>query len=398
MELARKIGCAAVVLTLALGGCGKNPEDVLPTVPPVDPLPATPPQSQPATDGTVGCVAGQDANWSFVQVNPVLNRVVDVLFVVDTSDSMLMPDKNKKMAVAMGQFLGQIPEGTDYRISVMLAHGGASRYSGALFSAKGTPVILNPTQYPPVNTQSMLVNTLEHLKRDVDEANGEAMLYSLMRSLDSKHLTTIKEQGFYRPEAALSVLLVSDENDICFPPQLNGFFKFPDYIASHGSIEEAAYAKYCNAAGQTPSNFPAMVYKKLVELKGDKPVHLGAITHVDPKNVPALTFWGEEAIGHGLIEFAKLSPGGVLIDLPTYNSYAAALAPLGGIITNEVDLRTQFVLDGNTSFVPGSLTVLVDDQVVNGSFDPTSQSVSIAATDAGKGQSSIKVHACLATP
>jgi hypothetical protein len=381
--------CAALALALPLAiglyGCGKsvNMGELFGSVPP--------PQVTLPPTGALPCGSGQMAEWDFVQPDAVSKRVVDLLFVVDTSASMY--PKRARIADTIPAFIAQLTPDTDYRIGVMLAHGGASAYSGRLYSAPGVPLVLSSKVLSSTTIQKDLRLTLANVTNDVDEANGEASLYSLMRSFGSDRVAEIQRQGFYRSDAALSVVFVTDENDICYPPQANGYTAFPDYTVNPDGIEAVAFQKYCTFPGQTATNIPGAAYSQVLSFKGTQPVSFAGITHVDPALVPKGAGL-EDSIGHGIIELVSRSPSGVLIDI-SQSSYATGLAQLGGVVSTQLDLLTRFGLNGSQAIHPDSIRVSVDNKPVPAAFDPGSRTVEIAPSNAGASKSVIKVQACL---
>jgi hypothetical protein len=319
----------------------------------------------------------------------VARKAVDVLFVVDTSASM--DPKRARIAERIPDFVRGLAPDTDYRIGVMLAHGGASYDSGRLYSLPGLPRVLDPKALGIDDLQHDLSLILGNVDDDVDEANGEAGMYSLLRSLQPERLAEIRRQGFYRAEAALAVVFVTDENDICFPPELNGYTTFPDYVPSAGGIERVAYERYCRAPGETAANEPDRVYARLVALQDTLPLTLGGIIHVDPARVPQGPGL-EDAIGHGILELTRKSANGVLIDIED-SSFADGLSHLGSVVQTTLELRTRFGLD--EAVAAGSIQVSVDGGTVPFLYDDPSRTVEIPLASAGHAGSVVDVGACI---
>src|SRR5688572_10457564 len=79
---------AGAALLIALAACGKTVELGSATGGPnVNPNP-NPDTGQNTTPTPIECGPGQTARWQFTQPDPVTSRVVDLLFVTDTSASM----------------------------------------------------------------------------------------------------------------------------------------------------------------------------------------------------------------------------------------------------------------------------------------------------------------------
>lgn len=197
------------------------------------------------TDPPLACGAEQTVRWNFEQPQPVYNRSVDLLFVVDSSASL--NEERKRLATDLPAFVQALAPEMDYRIAVMLAHGPSSPHSGRLYSPAGVPKVLSSKSLSASQIQSYLSRTLGQSVADVDQANGEMMMDSLMRSLESGRYAELQAQGFYREGAALSIVFVTDENDICYPPELLGYTGFPHYVRSYRNSERVAYDAYCTA-------------------------------------------------------------------------------------------------------------------------------------------------------
>jgi hypothetical protein len=319
--------------------------------------------------------------------------VVDLLFVVDSSPSM---DKERcKIADRIPEFVSRLAPDTDYRIAVMLAHGGASYWSGRLYTGwRGGPAVLGSDHLSVHQIQKALRERLEEAGNEIDhdEANGEAGMYSVMEAVKPERLRQSQKQGFFRPDAALSIVFVTDENDLCYRPELNGYRAFPDYVKSRGGLEEVAYDRYCGLAGHNPASYPNHLYSRLVTFKGDRPVTLGGIVHTDPRKVPHGGTL-EDAIGHGIIELTQKSANGVLIDIAS-DDYAAGLTQLGDVVQTTLNVLTRFGLDGQDEIDPSSVLVDVDGRAVGSVFDAESRSVEIPMASAGHGGSVVDVWGC----
>jgi hypothetical protein len=340
------------------------------------------------TNQTQVCSANQRVHWRFVQPSSAPPPEVDLLFVVDTSDSLL--EERPRLAKQVPSFIQKLKSDTDYRIAVMLAHGGASNYSGRLYSASGSSKVLNPKTSSLQNIQLQLENTLRNTRADVDEANGEMPTYSFLRSLETDRLAEIRGQGFYRDNAALSVIFVSDENDICYSPKAHGYTTFPDYVPSAQNTEDKAFQKYCEPLLAQSSNLAELVPAKAQAAWGSKAVSLGGIIYQDAKTIPQ---GSEQSIGHGILELVQSSLNHVLIDLAS-SDYSAGLAKLGEIVSQQLELLTHFVLDGDSAIRENTISVTVDNQLVDFQYDTQSRNVTIGATSAGQAGSVIDISAC----
>lgn len=234
----------------------------------------------------------------FQQPTQNISRSVDILFVADTSGSM--GDNRRKVADGIFSLIEELPADADYRIGVMLAHGSTSPNSGLLWrlpqsqgSVPGNPYVLDSEQLNANNLRGRL-RALMSAARDHNQEQGEMGLYSFMKSLKSSKFAENQARGFYRPEAVLAVVFISDENDICavYPNSANG-------MSGMTSAEAQIRARDC-AAGITA----ASAIDAARAAKGSQSVTFGSIIHQEQEDED-----DHEAFGWGYHQVAQLSSG-----------------------------------------------------------------------------------------
>lgn len=390
MKLAKLMTAATLALSIAglVAACGKSVEVARGTsAAPPDAGPAgtdRPPSANAVPDDSVGPCT--DQSWNFTQPAAQLNRAVDLLIVADSSPSLSA--ERAQIASKLPAFLSQLDSRTDLRVGVMLAHGGASSWSGRLYSTTSIGPVQSTRTTSVSTVQSRLSKLLSQPASDKDEANGEAMLYSLSRATDLDRMREIQGQGLLRNEAALSIVTISDENDICYPPEQHGYTAFPDFVPSNSGWEAKAYARYCTGIS------PESVLAQLKTAHAGGRIALASITHVDPARVPPATGGSEDAIGHGLIEFTRQAVDGKLMDLA--DDWNEGLRTLGDVVSVQQRLNTSFALGSGHAVQPSSVHVRVDGVSVPASYDPPARSVEIAAAWAGQAGSSIVINGCVA--
>jgi len=258
---------------------------------------------------------------------------LDVLFVVDTSKSLREGSPGKagelaRIAAQMDHFVANFPENTDINIGVMLGHGETT-WNGRLFqSSKGDPAVLKTRE---IRNRADLVRRLEDKMKKVPNesggAEGEALLYSLFQSINvAGKRNEIIRQGLYRTDASLAVILVSDEQDVCFDysdknnydPTTNAPYK---PVAENGAItgkrakvEEDFFKKVCMKADKGGLLRPDRVHEALTRLKGgsEKLVLMGLV--YTSKNVAAGK-QDENEMGHGIIQLVRNERTDKLVDL-----------------------------------------------------------------------------------
>jgi len=367
----KKLPFSLLILSaIALSACGKQVEfmgKVKSVVVPKD----------PACSATAGRLT-----WHWDQPVPNYNKAVDLLFVTDTSLSTL--NERWRLARAIPHFLRGLPADADPRVAVMLGHGGKSKWSGRLFSKGSAPRVLDPKTLGEKRTEEYLEHALTCTPLEFAATNGEALMLSLKKSLSDKRMAEIKSQGFFRDGAALSVVFISDENDVCFDPREHGYTKAPDYKSSLFGLEDYAKKKYCG--GLTPESL-------LAELQSAFPgrkISIGNIVHTDPAFVNQC---GEDAIGHGFLELASKLPDSINMDIKN-GDFDHGLGRLATVSSVQLALMTSFDLGMDPKINPDSIIVRVDGTRVNHTFDVDTQRVQIDGKDAGIALSQIDISAC----
>ena len=320
--------------------------------------------------------------WRWNQPTPTFGRAVDLLFVTDTSLSLIT--ERRKLAKAIPNFLKGLPEGADPHIGVMLGHGGKGKWSGSLFSHGSDPKVLVPSELGEDRTAGLLEDSLGCPKGELASTNGEALLLSLKKSLSGEKFARMKSDGFYRDGASLSLVFVSDENDVCYDPTEHGFKGWPDFKDSFLGIENRARKKFCS--GVSPESVKAEIERALPGRK----VSVGAIVHTDPAHVWK---WGEDAIGHGFLEFASQYPDSIAVDIKG-GDMDSALSRLASVSTSQLTLMTSFKLNAEQKIDGRSVLVRVDGNLVDAVFDEVTQSVQIDGKDAGFALSQVDISAC----
>jgi hypothetical protein len=313
----------------------------------------------------------------FTQPEAEISHTVDVLFVTDTSTS-LNPERNA-IANGISALVEAFPAEVDYRVGVMLAHGSLSAHSGALYQQDSEPVILNSNELTveeiKTHLQSKLANPAP--PRDWSADGGEEGLYSLSKSLDADAIAATQELGFYREDAALAVVFISDENDICarYP---KGVVPVVDF----NNLEGPAFDRDC--ANVTPMS----VVEQLRALKGDQPLFLGGIVYNNLATVPNLN--DEDEYGYGYLDAIALA-NGISVDLANPN-FQEGLTDIGELVTVQLNLFTVFELN-HANIDPTTIEILIDGNPVAFNFIPETNEVHLTEF-AGQAQSVVEISYC----
>ena len=132
------------------------------------------------------------------------NPTVDILWVVDNSGTMR--DEREELGIKFDQFMSKLIEsGADYNIGVVSTEADDPAHSGRL---QGDPKYISITTSNPEAAFAQNVDLPE------TENRKEKGLDAMRLALSDELLTgTGYNSGFLRDEAALFVIVVSDEDD-----------------------------------------------------------------------------------------------------------------------------------------------------------------------------------------
>lgn len=277
-----------------------------------------------------------------------ISRKIDILIVPDTSGSII--DERAAIADGFDSFLSLMPEAADIRVGVMLGHGGDSSRSGILYKKGTEPLILDNQLLTMDQIKSHLRTKMQNPAGDNASDGGEMGLYSLNKSLREADYTAIQAQGFYRDDAALVVIFVADEQDICAEyPQGVTPVRDPE------GGETRSFNKYCiNAQGERIIT-PKIVTDRLKELYSERPLVVGGVIY---NNLNTIPFGGENELGYGLIEAIDLA-GGISVDMAT-GDYGNGLSKLGTLAMTKLAPVNSFNLSVS-NVDPSTIKTYVDE-------------------------------------
>ncbi|HRK01702.1 MAG TPA: fibronectin type III domain-containing protein [Oligoflexia bacterium] len=313
-------------------------------------------------------------NERFVQPHAERTNKLDLLFVTDTSGSL--DAERGKIADGIDAFVLALPEHVDFQIAVMLGHGSNSNHSGAIYKHKNSKHVLKSAELSLDELRAMLKMNLMNQPMDHHSDGGEIMSYSFMYGLEHGKAQSSRAKGFFRDDAALAVIFVTDENDICAEYPV-GVKPVPD-----PSGGEAA-SKKRDCSGVTTASLLA----KLKAFQGDRPYLVGGIYYNNLKTVPK---GDENEFGYGIDDIVKTAHG-VSVDMAD-GQYSQGLAEIGNLTTIKLNLYTDFTL-ARTNVDISTLRVEVDGQNSEYSYNADSNEVHIE--DAGDALSVIDINYCL---
>lgn len=326
-------------------------------------------------------------NEHHVQPAAQITHKIDILFVSDTSGSL----SEERVAISSGidSFIASLPANVDFRLALLPAHGPNSSYYGKMLRRGSEPRVLDSNQQSIASIRSDFIYKNGANISDNSTDGGEVPLLALMAATTGTKLTDNRAAGFFRPDAALAVILVSDENDICatYPA---GVTPVPD--AEH--IEPVAKNSFCrNAQGQDVVN-QSIAYQHMRTFMGDRPLLFASITYLPDHTYPHI---GENEPGYGLFDMADLGTAhdgvGAKVDLAAGN-FAAGLTQVGQLSTRIMTLISAFALGQPAAQVNvSSIQVRVDGELTASSYDASRNTVVVA--DPGDPLSTVDIDYCL---
>lgn len=317
---------------------------------------------------------------------------LDVLFVVDTSLSLrggLAKEGGElaQLAREMENFVNELPLNTDIRVAVMLGHGPATKHHGRLFNAGGgDQTVINLASAATKEERAkqgklagkILTNKMLKVPNESKGAQGEAMLLSLYDGItnSSKRNESIKA-GMFRNDAALNVIIITDEQDVCFdyeaankadpsnPIEPRKKMKKKAIKDAKGKLiryedenvvdpyEVSFFNNVCKKAVKGRPLTPGDVHQALLSLKQDaSKLILSAIAY-KTNNIP-VGLEDENEMGHGIIDLVEHIGGGQVVDLATVTrngkdvSFAKELTYLGKFAFFKINFSNEWDCQSNT--------------------------------------------------
>ncbi|MBK7842886.1 MAG: hypothetical protein IPJ71_04205 [Bdellovibrionales bacterium] len=300
---------------------------------------------------------------------PPTNRV-DILFVVDTSDSIL--HERLSIVSQIPELIKQLPgtrEGVDqvnYKIAALAAHSPNSRLSGRLFSAEAKdPLVLGNVGQARMNIDE-ITGALQYKMKSMPGERGfdagEMGLLSLKQFLDSDQLQELKANDqFMREDAVLMVVFIADENDIChhYNKEKGEAPKYDEKVHKNAKavelfgipgfdpVEVEAYNRFCGDLGVNPE---MTVLDALKRQKKSASFSVSGIVYVNEALVPNKKqmqngtdrYYDENEIGRGYLDLIQLA-GGFPAELAN-GTYNEAMKSIGKLTSHTMRFQTVFRL------------------------------------------------------
>ncbi len=400
-----------------------------PQPPPRQPEPPRPPEPRPEPP-VPPCEPDQNCyQGNYKQPTEDVTNKLDVLFVIDTSPSIYQ--ERERAALGIERFVSQLPQGVSYNIGVIPAHSPVHGNAGKLIQIGNEAVVLKSEGMGLNEIKSALHTKLTKMKTDGSSDGGELGIYSLSHAITGDQLVRNREHGMFRPDAALAIIFISDENDICSI----GHVPTGNYPAGvdwkldvnmHDAVrtdEIYAWDTFC-----TPESITAKsVYEKLLRLKAEdstvrsagskpvaKPLLISAIvytqTPTEAEGRARGDKWEQEnERGYGYLEMVEMNGNsigaggikGVAVDIGR-DDIAGGLERIGRAARAKLALKTEFPIhpgprDGSVD--GASVRVWVDgSELINTpknklfQFDANTQQVNLFAP--GGPGSMVRIYWC----
>jgi hypothetical protein len=320
---------------------------------------------------------------SFVQTGSQDRVPVDILFVL-SSWGTLSDDRRLKVAKNLPLLLGELDDNEDFTIAFALGWGGpaSSGYDGTgrLYQVADYPLVLTAAQSTDEIGSALRTFLGDLPPQDPETDGGDAGLYSLHELLTS-FVTEAKTAGTLRTGAALAVVFISPENDICalYPEDVSP-------VDDPDGIENQAKDEFCS--GITAET----VVNQMRSVKGSDPSQVFGLVYTNLETMDPI---GEEEIGYGYLD-AIYDTEGLASDL------AACACPDSPADVDEVirnignsidalvaQLQRKFVLT-RENVNPMSIKAFVDDRSVTFRYIESENAVLLDY--AGHEDSTIKIE------
>jgi len=292
----------------------------------------------PPPEPVSGSLCTTDVHY---QPDSTIIRKIDILFVTDTSGSL--ESERPEIVDGIDSFVAQLPPEIDYQAAVMLAHGSKSSQSGRLYQRDTEPLVLNSKYMSVDEIRNYLKFKMSRVISDGESDGGEEGLFSLSRAFESKHLEDMQDYNFLREDAALAIVFIADENDICA--------RYPDGVTpvyDPDRAEGPAFVRDCEFVT------PESVLAQIREHQQDRPLLISGIIYNQQSQFPS---GGENEIGYGYLEMINLA-NGVSIDLAG-GHFNEGLAQIGILATKKLNLITEFELS-KSNVDSNSIKIFVD--------------------------------------
>lgn len=308
---------------------------------------------------------GQCYEDQYAPVADTITRKLDIILVPDTSGSI--NEERASIANGFTSFINSLPAEIDFRIGVVLGHGPNSARSGKLYQKGSEDLVLDSQILDTASIISGIHTKLVNPATDGASDGGEMGFLSLTEAITT-NLGMIRSQGLLRDDAALAIVFIADEQDICAD--------FPEGVIpvlDPQGKETSSYNNHCVDGDDNLLYYPEQLFEELNNLQEQRPLIIGGVIYNNNETIP---FNGENEIGYGYKELIELS-NGISVDLAN-GDYNDGLENLGKMAQVSVKPEQDFQLSTNL-LEPSSLEVLVNGSPANHTYDAELNIVSLTS-------------------
>jgi hypothetical protein len=211
---------------------------------------------------SIGTINGEQCYQQVFQEPDHAPNKLDVLLVANTrSQENRLRDS---LAESWDSYSAELPYGSDFRVAVMLGNGSESEWSGRLWHHWADPSVLHreDSLFGWIVVDFLAFDFWD-FPSDRGGVDGQEELFSLQTGVTSADaIANSKSEGFFRKDAALAVVFMSDVPDECFQTDI-----IPGTAAS------------VDCSGFSVKN----LYASLQSFKGSMPVVLEGAVHADAR-------------------------------------------------------------------------------------------------------------------
>jgi hypothetical protein len=399
----------------------ETPEAAQATARPVGPVvplitPAGARTYTPGMDGAVATCQGEDCAQPLMtdagkyvteqalRFQPK-TRKLEILFVLDTSASMR--DEHEKISREIGRFIAELSPDVSFNIGVLLGHGPRTGAAGVkvghLYTRDNEPLVIKSEDIlNEVKRDSRLVGELQsrgvqgrdldreqrkqaagkvaealkhrlhQLPIDRSNAQGEAGLLNLYKALAGpRENQALRHAGLLQDDAALLVVFVADEQDICFDYAAASAAAGRQIVGSYASERDRAAetgafnaADTCGQVALGERLTPQHVVSAARAAKGEMPVIFTGI-HYWKETLPRRDdkFAGDNEEGRGYLDVIKLADGQA-VDLGT-EDFGKILSQIGEFSNFRMKYEDTFEIPGRVD--TGRLDPMSIDLIIKSS-------------------------------
>jgi alpha-tubulin suppressor-like RCC1 family protein len=290
-------------------------------------------ETSPTSSGSsVNALCYQD---QYATPEEFITRKLDIAIVIDTSSSII--EERAAIAEGFDYLLSQLPSEVDYRVALIVGHGDMTAHSGKLYQKGSEPRVLSSASLTTAEIKNHLKTKMQNPHGDNETDGGELGLYSFLKATNEVNLPLNRQEDFFREDAALTVIFVADEQDICaeYPVGVTP-------VVDPQGGEDRSHDKYCIDDQGNRIITSQMVVDRITEIQDGSPQVVGGVLYKDNQTMPVN---GENEIGYGYIDVVNLA-GGITVDMAN-GEYANGLSNLGKLATVSIQPANDFNLKTN---------------------------------------------------